>query len=152
MRSLAGRSADAAKTTAELINEAKSKAESGSEVGKEVSDVLTQVVDAVKKVEQIIDEVAHASMEQQQGIVQVTTAISDLDNITQRNAANSEQASAAASQLAGQSGSLSELVARLNGILGNNQQQHAAMNTERRATTDISPQIPFPLSDPSLWR
>ena len=144
VRSLAGRSADAAKITADLINEAKDKADSGYEVGQEVSEVLEQVVQAVKQVEQIIDEVANASNEQQQGIEQVTAAISELDGITQLNAANSEQTSAASTQLAGQAESLASLVSRLNNLIGNNQGQQFQTPTLRRATTEINDQIAFP--------
>jgi len=95
VRNLASRSADAAKEIKELINDSVSKVEVGSELVDSSGDTLSMIVDAVRKVGEIIVEITAASEEQRSGIEQVNTAISSIDELTQQNAALAEQTSAA---------------------------------------------------------
>ncbi len=117
VRNLAQRSAEAASNTAELIEGAQRNAGNGVEVGGEVAGVLEQIVDSVSKVNQLVNEVAGASEEQSQGIDQINTAVSQMDQVTQSNAATAEESASAAEELAGQARELNSLVASLTGLV-----------------------------------
>jgi len=110
VRNLAQRSAEAAKNTAQLIDESRVNAEEGVKVNKEVSAVLEQITEDTQKVSQIIGEVAAATAEQSQGIDQINRAISQLDAVTQSNAASSEEAASASEELSAQAHELNEMV------------------------------------------
>ncbi|MDH4249352.1 MAG: methyl-accepting chemotaxis protein, partial [Deltaproteobacteria bacterium] len=99
VRNLAQRSATAAKETNALIDESRQKAEFGSQVASEAETKFVAVMEAVEKVGGILHEVAAASSEQARGIEQVNSTISQMDQVTQGNAANSEQTAAASEQL-----------------------------------------------------
>ena len=95
VRNLAQRSATAAKEIKELIQESVSKVENGSALVNESGKTLEEIVAGVKKVGDIIAEIAAASQEQSQGISQVNTAVTSMDELTQQNAALAEEAAAA---------------------------------------------------------
>jgi len=99
VRSLAGRSAAAAKEIKLLIDDSVSKVESGSRVVAEAGQTMTAVVNEVGQVNQLIGEITVASKEQTIGISQVASAVASLDDMTQQNAAMVEQSSAAATSL-----------------------------------------------------
>ncbi len=119
VRNLAQRSATAAKDTAALIEESQNIAAQGVAASKEVSDTLAEIGDTVRKVTQLISEVAGASREQSQGIDQLNTAIAHIDQLTQTAAANSEEAAAAGEELSGQSHNLGDIVDTLTAMVGN---------------------------------
>ena len=95
VRNLASRSADAAKEIKELIKDSVDKVSSGSELVNETGAALTGIVEGVKKVSDIIAEIAAASSEQTHGIEQVNLAVTQMDEMTQQNAALAEETSAA---------------------------------------------------------
>ena len=95
VRNLAGRSATAAKEIKGLIQDTVSKVDEGSKLVTQSGATLEQIVIAVKKVTDIVTEIAAASNEQSSGIEQVNKAVMQLDELTQQNAALVEQASAA---------------------------------------------------------
>ncbi|MBL8270494.1 MAG: HAMP domain-containing protein [Steroidobacter sp.] len=99
VRSLAQRSASAAKEIKELINDSVAKVRAGSELVDESGRTLTDIVASVKRVSDIVAEIAAASEQQAQGIVQVNNAVSQMDAMTQQNAALVEEASAASKSL-----------------------------------------------------
>ena len=99
VRSLAGRSAAAAKEIKGLIDDSVEKVESGSRLVANAGQTMTEVVSQVRKVNDLIAEITIASKEQSTGISQVGQAIAQLDQVTQQNAAMVEQSSAAASNL-----------------------------------------------------
>lgn len=99
VRTLAGRSAEAAKEIKNLISESVSKVEQGSNLVNESGNTLNNIVNGVKKVSDIMTEIAAASNEQAGGIEQVNQAISQMDDVTQQNAAMVEQTSAASEQM-----------------------------------------------------
>jgi methyl-accepting chemotaxis protein len=103
VRNLAQRSATAAKESKELIQNSLQKVRSGTEFVNETGKSLDEIVVGVKKVGDIIAEIAAASAEQSAGIEQVNQAVSQMDEITQQNAALAEQASAASVSMAEQS-------------------------------------------------
>lgn len=95
VRNLAGRSATAAKEIKDLITDSAEKVENGSKLVNESGETLSEIVAGVKKVGDIISEIAAASAEQSAGIDQINKAISQMDEMTQQNAALAEEASAA---------------------------------------------------------
>ena len=110
VRNLAQRSAGAAKEIKLLINDSADKVRTGSELVDQSGKALADIVDSVKKVTDIVAEIAAASHEQSAGIDQVNNAVSQMDEMTQQNAALVEEASAAARAMHEQSGELSRQV------------------------------------------
>ncbi len=96
VRSLAQRSADAAKEIKGLIESSAERVRSGSELVDRSGKALADIVDSVKKVTDIVAEIAAATQEQSAGIEQVNNAVMQMDEVTQQNAALVEEASAAA--------------------------------------------------------
>ena len=99
VRSLAGRSAEAAKEIKTLIDESVNKVEQGSSLVNQSGETLNEIVNGVNKVSDLMSEIAGASREQAQGIEQVNQAISQMDEITQHNAAMVEETAAASEQM-----------------------------------------------------
>ncbi|HJV01047.1 MAG TPA: methyl-accepting chemotaxis protein [Burkholderiaceae bacterium] len=110
VRNLAQRSAAAAKEIKELIGDSVGRVEAGSRLVGQAGMTMEQVVASVQRVTAMIGAIATASAEQREGIEQVSTAISQMDNVTQQNAALVEQAAAAADALQQQAASLNEAV------------------------------------------
>jgi methyl-accepting chemotaxis protein len=129
VRNLAGRSATAAKEIKELIQDSVKKVEDGSVLVTQSGQTLEQIVAAVKKVSDIVAEIAAASREQSSGIEQVNRAIMQMDELTQQNAALVEQATAASQAMAQQSGELNEMMNRY----------HLADSASSRAATAAAP-------------
>ena len=114
VRSLAGRSATAAKEIKELIQDSVRKVEDGSRLVTQSGQTLDQIVTSVKKVSDIIAEIAAASREQSSGIEQVNQAVMQMDEMTQQNAALVEQATAASQSMAEQARALTNLMQKYN--------------------------------------
>lgn len=110
VRTLASRSANAAKEIESLINESVSLIDQGSGEVVAAGNTMNEIVEAVKRVTDIMLEIAAASDEQSRGIVQVSQAISEMDKVTQQNASLVEEASAAAASLEEQGARLTEAV------------------------------------------
>lgn len=110
VRNLAQRSATAAKESKELIQSSVQKVRAGSEFVNQTGASLTEIVSSVKKVGDIVAEIANASVEQSAGIAQVNQAVSQMDEITQQNAALAEQASAASVSMSDLSTAMVELL------------------------------------------
>ncbi|HXS20193.1 MAG TPA: methyl-accepting chemotaxis protein [Steroidobacteraceae bacterium] len=112
VRSLAGRSATAAKEIKGLIQDSVRKVEDGSSRVTQSGHTLEEIVASVKKVSDIVAEIAAASREQSAGIEQVNRAVMQMDALTQQNAALVEEATAAAQSMAGEARGLSEIMGR----------------------------------------
>jgi methyl-accepting chemotaxis protein len=112
VRNLASRSAAAAKEIKGLIQETVGKVEDGSKLVDASGTVLREIVAGVKKVTDVVAEIAASSQEQASGIEQVNKAVMSMDEMTQQNAALVEEASAAAQSLTEQAANLSQLMAR----------------------------------------
>ncbi len=110
VRNLAGRSATAAKEIKDLIKDSVTKVEEGSSLVDASGQTLKEIVQSVKKVSDIIAEIAAASTEQADGIEQVNTAISQMDQVTQQNAALVEQAAAASEAMGQEANNLADMV------------------------------------------
>jgi len=110
VRNLAQRSAGAAKEIKALIKDSVEKVDDGSRLVNESGKTLGEIVTAVKRVSDIIAEIAAASQEQSAGIEQINKAVLQMDEVTQQNAALVEQAAAASESLDEQAKSLDELM------------------------------------------
>jgi methyl-accepting chemotaxis protein len=110
VRNLAQRSAAAAKEIKELISDSTDKVDNGYKLVETAGQTMQEIVDAVKRVTDIMGEITAASVEQSQGISQVNAAVTQMDEMTQQNAALVEQAAAAAESLQDQAGSLAQAV------------------------------------------
>ena len=112
VRSLAQRSASAAKEIKELINDSVAKVDDGSKLVNESGDALKAIMEAINNVSSIISEIAGASREQAIGIEQVNTAVTQMDEGTQQNAALVDEVAAASASMEEQAAQLQELVNR----------------------------------------
>ena len=112
VRQLAQRSATAAKEIKELIISSNEKVNDGAILVAKAEESMGNIVSSVDKVKMMINEINVAAREQSTGIAQINQAISNLDGMTQQNAALVEEAAAAASSLNDQANSLSHVVDR----------------------------------------
>ena len=111
VRSLAGRSAEAAKEVKALISDSVAKVEVGSEQVAQAGSTMQEIVSGIQRVADIVDEIASASREQSMGLGQINQAVAHLDGVTQQNAALVEETSAASSALQEQARQLASLAA-----------------------------------------
>ena len=112
VRNLASRSAEAAKEIKTLIQDSVCKVSEGTKLVDESGKALAEIVVRVKKVTDVMAEIASSSREQASGIEQVNKAITMMDDVTQQNAALVEEASAAAQALTEQASNLTQLISR----------------------------------------
>ncbi|USX24117.1 methyl-accepting chemotaxis protein [Oxalobacteraceae bacterium OTU3CINTB1] len=110
VRNLAQRSAAAAKQIKQLINDSAGQIASGSALAEDAGATMDDIVLSVRKVTAIMASISSASAEQEHGIGQVTTAIGEMDGVTQQNAALVEEAAAAAAAMQAQAKELAQLV------------------------------------------
>jgi methyl-accepting chemotaxis protein len=103
VRGLAHRSAESARESASKIDEAIQKSDRGVEISGRVAYALNEIVEKARKVDELVAEIANASIEQNQGISQVSTAVVQMDQVTQANAGSAEETASAAEQLNAQS-------------------------------------------------
>ena len=150
VRSLAQRSAEAAKEIKMLIGTSVEKVASGTKLVSDAGITMSDIVLSVRKVADVIGEITAASAEQSSGIAHVNQAIGNLDQMTQQNAALVEQSAAAAESLRDQAAQLAQAVAvfKVNGV---------AMSVASRPIRDITPKAggltykrPVPLSKPKV--
>ncbi|OEU53970.1 MAG: chemotaxis protein [Desulfuromonadales bacterium C00003096] len=111
VRNLAGRSAKAAKETAELIENSAEKTRNGNDIVEKTEAALKGIVAGTTKVSDLVAEIAAASSEQSEGISQVNQGLNQIDAVTQQNTANAEESAAASEELASQA-------TQLQGLLG----------------------------------
>ena len=114
VRSLAGRSAEAAKEIKELITSSVANVDTGTQQVAEAGKSMQDIVDSVRRVTDLISEIAAAATEQRDGFGQVNQAVNNLDQMTQQNAALVEESSAAALAMKEQTQRLAEQVAQFN--------------------------------------
>ncbi|MBS1187497.1 MAG: methyl-accepting chemotaxis protein [Burkholderiaceae bacterium] len=124
VRNLAQRSASAAREIKTLIDDSVGKVETGSKLVEQAGGTMQEVVDSVKRVNDIICEITAASREQSDGIEQINLAVIQMDQVTQQNAALVEEAAAAAEALQDQASSLTNAVSAFKlGALGHAPQE-----------------------------
>ena len=126
VRNLAQRAAQAAKETASKIEGAITKTAQGVQISHKVGTSLEEIVTRSRQVDELVVEIATASTEQNQGIGQVTQAVSQMDQVTQKNAANAEESASAAEELNAQAIAMQENVGQLLAIAGRAETHQAA--------------------------
>ena len=112
VRSLAQRSAQAAREIKGLIGDSVDKIENGARLVSDAGSTMQDVVDSVRRVSHLISEISRASSEQSDGVTQIGSAVGHLDQVTQQNAALVEQSAAAAESLRQQAEGLAATVSR----------------------------------------
>ncbi|MFH0730002.1 MAG: methyl-accepting chemotaxis protein [Pseudomonadota bacterium] len=120
VRNLAMRATNAAKNTAALIEGTMKKVTDGAALVKTTNDAFTEVAGSTAKVGELVAEIAAASGEQAQGIEQVNIAVSEMDKVTQQNAATAEEAAAASEELNAQAEEMKVFVGELATMVGGN--------------------------------
>jgi len=110
VRSLAQRSAAAAKEIKQLIGDSVEKVGAGTKLVEKAGVTMDEVVASVKRVTDVVSEISAASREQSEGIDQVKHAVTQMDGVTQQNAALVEEAAAAAQSLQQQAANLARIV------------------------------------------
>jgi methyl-accepting chemotaxis protein/methyl-accepting chemotaxis protein-1 (serine sensor receptor) len=118
VRSLAQRSAQAAKDTAILLEESITRSQEGTGRVEQVAHSITSITDNVLRVKGMVEEVRHASAQQSQGIDQVTQALAQMESVTQATAATAEESAAASEELNAQAETSMAVVQRLEAIVG----------------------------------
>ena len=143
VRSLAQRSATAAKEIKELIGDSVDKVNAGGKLVDAAGNTMEEIVTSVKKVTDLISEIAAASQEQSSGIEQVNTAITQMDQVVQQNAALVDQAATSTESMHAQATELLRMVARFNlGHDGSAPMQSAAPVSVRPEPAAPAPQQP----------
>ncbi len=156
VRTLAQRSATAAKEIKELITESVSRVDLGAKLVDEAGRTIHEVVHSVQRVTDIMNEIAAASEEQRTGIEQVNTAVAQMDQVTQQNAALVEEASAAAQSMVQQAQTLRTTVAvfKVAGHAPDNAPVAATPAAARRRTATVKkaarPAIATPAPRPAV--
>ncbi len=117
VRNLAQRAGTASKDIAQLIQNAVSKADSGNEITVQVAKSLEEIATGIKKAGDLAAEVAAASVEQAQGVEQINKAITQMDSVTQANAANAEEAASSSEELSAQAEVLNSNVLQLGAVI-----------------------------------
>ena len=139
VRNLAQKSAEAAKETAQRIEGSMKRTDQGARVSEKVNENLKQVVakaraveaslhtilDKTRQLDGLVGEISAASQEQHQGIGQVNVAVTQMDKVTQSNAANAEESASAAEELNAQAQTLKDVVAELLQLVDGRQANHA---------------------------
>ena len=113
VRSLAQRSAQAARETAEKVADASAKSEQGAAISAQVSTSLEGIVERIRQLDEMLGGIAQSSREQSEGIGQLNQAMSGIDQITQSNATLAEKSASSAEQLKGQSAEVRAAIADL---------------------------------------
>lgn len=112
VRSLAGRSAQAAKEIKVLITDSVTRVRTGSEQVHRTGGTMEDIVKSIARVSDIVQEIAEASREQSKGLAQINDAVANLDDVTQQNAALVEQTSAASTSLQEQASQMAQMSSR----------------------------------------
>jgi len=120
VRNLAMRAADAAKNTAALIEGTVKKVTEGTALVKTTNDAFKEVAGSTVKVGELVGEIAAASTEQAQGIEQVNIAVTEMDKVTQQNAATAEESASASEELNAQAEEMKAFVGELAAMVGGN--------------------------------
>jgi len=149
VRSLAQRSVQAARETAQKISDSTAKSEQGAKISEKVAKSLDDITGKARQVDELIAEIAVASQEQSQGIDQVSRAVSDMDQVTQANAATAEETSAAANELSSQAAQLKGIIAELTHMVSGGKRAEAVAegetpSTEASSHEDSAPVVAAP--------
>ncbi len=154
VRSLALRSASAAKETADKVEGAMRRTAHGVEISQQVAAALNDIVTKARQVDELASEVSGASAEQKQGITQINSSVGQMDKVTQSNAASAEECASAAEQLNAQAETMKQSVNKLLQLIG------AAHPVAAPSVASVmlppnrssAPPAPRPLAHPTIRR
>ncbi|MDO9422408.1 MAG: methyl-accepting chemotaxis protein [Herminiimonas sp.] len=137
VRNLAQRSAAAAKEIKTLIGDSVDKVDNGAKLVDQAGATMSEIVESVRRVTDIMSEITAASAEQTEGIEQVNQAIGQMDQVTQQNAALVEEAAAAAASLQEQADNLAHVVSvfKINGMQAGTSQKSASISVSPHIAT-----------------
>jgi len=138
VRNLAMRSAEAAKNTSAMIEESVKNSKSGVDIAAEVGKVLEEIVGGIGKTSDLVGEIAAASQEQAQGIDQINTAMTQMDQVTQQNAANAEESASASEELSAQAEQMNGVVEELAALVGGAQSTGVARSSKATTSKKLS--------------
>jgi len=124
VRNLAMRAADAARNTADLIEGTVKKVKGGAELMTRTGADFSEVTQSSVKVAQLVGEIAAASTEQAQGVDQVNLAVSEMDKVTQQNAANAEESASASAEMNAQAEHMKVYMSQLEALVGRSSDRH----------------------------
>ena len=138
VKGLAQRSANAATETSDIIEESISQIKNGLNVAGQTNEAFGEILDKIKKTSNLIGEISISTKEQSEGMNQIATAMGGIDQVTQQNAATSEEAAAASEELNAQALSMQDMVAEIGQMVGfemSNQQSHASSHSVHASHT-----------------
>lgn len=118
VRKLARRAAEAARTTAGLLQDSAAKARGGAAYVTDANEAFQQVAKSAAKVAQMVASISSASSEQAQGVEQISKAVAEMDKVTQQNAARAEESASTSEQMTAQSEEMKTLLAELAALAG----------------------------------
>jgi methyl-accepting chemotaxis protein len=118
VRNLAMRAGEAAKNTAGLIEGTVTKIKGGADLVNRTNTAFGEMATSTRKVAELVGEIAAASAEQAQGIDQINKALTQMDKVTQGNAATAEETASASEQMNAQAGHMKDFVAELVAVMG----------------------------------
>jgi len=118
VKNLAGRSALAAKETAEIIEASIEQVRGGSEIANRTNEAFVDILERIKKTSDLIGEISSSSKEQSEGMTQISSAMAQVDQVTQHNASASEEAAAAAEELNAQANAMLDSVTDIATMVG----------------------------------
>ncbi len=118
VKGLAQRSANAAMETSEIIEESISQIKNGLDVADKTNEAFGDILEKIKKTSNLIGEISISTKEQSEGMNQIATAMGSIDQVTQQNAATSEEAAAAAEELNAQALSMQDMVGVIASMVG----------------------------------
>jgi methyl-accepting chemotaxis protein/methyl-accepting chemotaxis protein-1 (serine sensor receptor) len=151
VRNLAQRCAQAAKDTAVLIEESIDKSNDGRSKVDQVADAIRAVTDEANQIKILVDEVNMGSQEQARGIEQVSKAMTQMEQVTQKAAANAEESASAAEELTAQSKTLKDVIEQLIAMVGGTESgkgRHVNVSARRAAPAPIRETVKMPVAQP----
>ena len=152
VRSLAGRSAEAAKEIKQLISASVERVEQGSAMADQAGETMTEVVQSIRRVTDLMGEINAASSEQASGVAQVGEAVTQMDQATQQNAALVEEMAAAAGSLSSQAQELVQAVAVFKLDASQSGASAYSTPTARPAPNAAPVRMPAPARKPTAFK
>jgi methyl-accepting chemotaxis protein len=150
VRNLAHRSAEAARSTGELVDSSQGKADAGVAAAAEVEAAFGSIRQSIQQVNELMGRITTASETQSEGVEQVTLAATQLNQATQSSAANAEETAAASQELTSQAEMLDAIVQRLAGLSGTLGPREQARRTPQGALEDAATGERLPRPQPRL--
>ncbi|MBU0483832.1 MAG: hypothetical protein KKB30_04895 [Proteobacteria bacterium] len=141
VKNLAMRSAAAAKNTAVLLEETDGRIKSAAEISSQTDEAFVKVAEGVRKARGLVGEIKVASQEQAQGVKQINLAVTEIDKVTQQNAATSEEAASAAEEMSAQARQMMLYVGQLGELVGRVLNQGAAQETSSGHSVSRKPAL-----------